>query len=150
MSRILNTTAATIVLSLGLAAPALATNYQNYHPWAAGQANTYVRYAGPVSLHGYYAHHPYAGQLPDYASQHSATPQFNDPGGQISVPRPGKAVEQLSRFSTPDSRTRWGSNKGAECRSDEQVELSVASLEALAPMEVTESRRCAGPTIGYR
>jgi hypothetical protein len=67
-------------------------------PWAAAQLNTHVRYADPVSLNGYYAHHGYAAQLPDYVSQQLVTPQFNDPGAQISAPQPGNAVEQFPPF----------------------------------------------------
>jgi hypothetical protein len=97
MSKILTTAAA--IIMLGLAAPALARNCHDYHPWrgaSAAQASTYVRYAGRVSSHGYYAAHPGYLGLPEYAPQQPVTPQFNNPGPQISVPQPGNAVDQLS------------------------------------------------------
>lgn len=80
-----------------------------------------------MSLNGYYAHHGYAAQLPDYVSQQLVTPQFNDLGAQISVPQPGNAVEQLPPFRRRIAG--WVSNKGVVCRSDEQID---ANLEALA------------------
>jgi hypothetical protein len=50
MSKILSTTAAAIALSVGIAAmgaaPALASNYHDYHPWAL--ANTHAGYASQV------------------------------------------------------------------------------------------------------
>ena len=107
MSKIPTTAAAKIML--GLVAPALATSYQEYYPWgraSAGQASAYVRYAGPVSLHGHYAAHPGDLGLPEYVRQQPATPQFNNPGLQISVPQPGNAVDQLSPLlgaSQPDA-----------------------------------------------
>jgi hypothetical protein len=75
MSKILNTTAAIVMLGLV----------------ASGAAH-----AAPSSLHGYYAHPGYAGRLPAYVPQQPVTPQFNNPGPQISVPQPGNPVEQLS------------------------------------------------------
>jgi hypothetical protein len=60
MSKILTTAAAIIVLG---SAPALATNYHDYHPWATTHASTNVHLAGPVSLYGYYARHGYAGPV---------------------------------------------------------------------------------------
>jgi len=54
-------------------------------------------HATPTSLHEFYAAHPsYWGALPEgYQPQQSAAPQFNNPGSQISVPRPGNPVDQL-------------------------------------------------------
>lgn len=97
MSKILTTIAA--VVMLGLAVPALASNYHDRPPWRgapAAQASTCVRYAGPVSLHGYYATHPSYLGLPEYVPQQPVTPQFDNPGPQITVPEPGNPVDQLS------------------------------------------------------
>jgi len=54
--------------------------------------------AAPASLHDFYATHPgYWGALPEgYQPQQSVGPQANNPGPQISVPRSGNAVDQLS------------------------------------------------------
>jgi hypothetical protein len=93
MSKILSTAAAIIILG---SAPALASNYHDYHPWAATPASTGVRFAGPVSLHEYYAHGGDAGPVYGYQPQQSVAPQFNNPGPQISVPHAGNAVDQLS------------------------------------------------------
>jgi hypothetical protein len=93
MSKILSTAAAIIILG---SAPALATNYHDYHSWAATPASAGVRFAGPVSLHEYYAHGSDAGPVYGYQPQQSAAPQFNNPGPQISVPQAGNAVDQLS------------------------------------------------------
>jgi hypothetical protein len=92
-------TATTAIIMLGLATPALASNDHDYYPRdraSAAQARTYVRYAGPVSLHGYYAAHPGYLGLPEYVAQQPVAPQLNNPGPQISVPQPGNSVDRLS------------------------------------------------------
>jgi hypothetical protein len=97
MSKILATVAA--ITMFGFAQPSLAGNYRAYDPWgraSAEQTSTYVRYAGPASLHGYDAAHPAVSGLPEYVPQQPVAPQFNNPGPQISVPQPGNAVDQLS------------------------------------------------------
>ena len=93
MAKLLSAAAATLILGC---APALATNYRDYHPCATTPASTNVHYAGPVSLHEYYAQHGYAGPLLGYAPQQSVTPQFNNLGPQISVPQRGNPMDQLS------------------------------------------------------
>jgi hypothetical protein len=46
MSKILTTTTAIIVVGLAVgSAPALATNYHDYHPWAETQVQTQPHYA---------------------------------------------------------------------------------------------------------
>jgi hypothetical protein len=92
MSKILSTAAAIAVLG---SAPALATNYHDYETWAATHASTNVRFAGPVSLHGYYAHGDCAAPIFGYQPQQPVTPQFNNPGPQISVPQPRNPVDRL-------------------------------------------------------
>jgi hypothetical protein len=95
MSKIVTT--ATAITMLGLATPGLASNYHDCRPWdhaSAAQASTYVRYAGPVPLHGYEAAHPGYLSLPEYVPQPVA-PQFNNPGPQISVPQPSNPVDRL-------------------------------------------------------
>jgi hypothetical protein len=97
MSKTLTTAAA--IIMVGLAIPSLAGNYHKYYPGgraSVAQTSTYVRYAGPVSLHGYYAARPGGLGLPEYVPQQPVTPQFNNPAPQISVPQPGNAVDQLS------------------------------------------------------
>lgn len=98
MSKLLNPATAVAMLAFAAMgpAPAFATNDPEYHPGGRPQANTYVRYAAPLSLHGYYGAH--AAPMPAYGEleQQPVTPQFNNPGPQISVPQPGNAVDQLS------------------------------------------------------
>jgi len=74
MSKILSTTAAIIALYLSVAAPALAAN--DYHPW--GGAEAHAGYAGPMF---------------GYQPQQPVTPQFNNPGPQISIPQPVNPVD---------------------------------------------------------
>jgi ABC-type glycerol-3-phosphate transport system substrate-binding protein len=78
MSKILTTTAVAIALSLGLgaigSASALATDYHTE----------------------YDAHPGYEGAPIGYEPQQSVTPEFNNPGPQLSVPYTGDAVDQLS------------------------------------------------------
>jgi hypothetical protein len=93
MSKLLSAAAAIVFLG---SAPALAANYHDYHPWAETHAAATARYAGPVSLHGYYAHGGFAGPVYGYQPQQSMTPEFNNPGAQLSVPYTGNAVDQLS------------------------------------------------------
>jgi len=79
MAKIQSTTAAMIALSLSVAAPALAAN--DYHPWGRTEMQAHTGYAGPMF---------------GYEPQQSVTPQFNNPGPQISVPQQGNPVDQLS------------------------------------------------------
>lgn len=77
MSKILYTTAAIVVIGVA----------------AMGSAS--ARHARPASARGYYGAH--ATPTPTYGEmERPVTPQFNEPGPQISVPQPGNAVEQLS------------------------------------------------------
>lgn len=74
MSKILTTT--TAIMILGLAATGAAEARDG---------------------HGYYGGHTgYLGPISGYVPQVSTTPQFNNPGPQISVPQPGNAVDQIS------------------------------------------------------
>jgi hypothetical protein len=73
---------AIVIILLALAA--LGVNYMN------------TAHAAPVSLHGYYARGGYAGPVYGYQPQQTFTPQFNNPGPQLSMPQPGNAVDQLS------------------------------------------------------
>jgi hypothetical protein len=50
-----------------------------------------------------------------YVPPQPVTPQFNNPGPQISVPQTGNAVEQLSPSLALGSRMRWESNRSG-CR----------------------------------
>jgi hypothetical protein len=77
MSKILSTTAAMIALSLGVAAPALAANAA---PWGGTEMQSHAGYAGPMF---------------GYQPQQPVTPQFNNPGPQISIPQPVNPVDQL-------------------------------------------------------
>jgi hypothetical protein len=62
-----------------------------------GIAAISAAHAAPTSLHGYYsAHAGYSGLIRGYEPLQSMTPQFNNPGPQISVPQTGNAVDQLS------------------------------------------------------
>jgi hypothetical protein len=75
MSKILSTTVTMMSLSLSVAAPAFAAN--------------------PSGLTEMQSHTGYAGPLFGYEPQQPITPQFNNPGPQISVPRPTNPVDQL-------------------------------------------------------
>jgi hypothetical protein len=48
------------------------------------------------SGHGIGSRHLFLGPPPVGVPQQSVTPQFNNPGPQISVPQPGNALNQLS------------------------------------------------------
>jgi hypothetical protein len=78
MSKILSMRAAAMALSLSVAAPALAATTNS---WAGTEMQAHTGYAGPTF---------------GYEPQQSVTPQFNNPGPQISVPQPGNPVDQLS------------------------------------------------------
>jgi hypothetical protein len=75
MSKILSTTATMISLSLSVAAPAFAAN-----AWGHTEMQSHSGYADPIF---------------GYQPQQQVTPQFNNPGPQISVPRPANPVDQL-------------------------------------------------------
>jgi hypothetical protein len=78
MSKILSTTAVAIALSFGLA--------------AMGSASALA-----ADYHTEYDAHPgYEGPPIGYEPQQSVTPEFNNPGPQLSVPYNGNAVDQLS------------------------------------------------------
>ena len=74
MSNILKTTAAVIMLGLAAMGPADARG-------------------GHGGLAGHFGH---MGPPIGYVPQQPMTPQFNNPGPQLSVPQTGNAVDQLS------------------------------------------------------
>jgi hypothetical protein len=54
----------------------------------------YVDDSGNLLFYG--AHFGHMGPPIGYVPQPMATPQFNNPGPQISIPQPGNPVDQLS------------------------------------------------------